>query len=164
MREAVRGEWQSAQLVAKAQLGDIKLVHELMEFAIKETKEYLADSDPVDVSEARKVLARFFRNAVRRRRRADFRYSFLGLGTNVEAVASATYQQANSIEARLDLDEVLRDTPPEIRYALLMRYGARKSWEEVAAELMKSKDAIRVKCERELLRIRRRMGIRTRSE
>ena len=155
----MRAEWRSAQLVAKAQLGDVRLAHELMEAAIGETKEYLADSDPVEVDDARKVLARFFRNAVRRKQRSDLRFSFRGIAADIEALASTNREPSSAIDARLDLDTILRDTPPEIRYALLARYGARRQWEDVALELKKSKDALRVRCERELRRIRQRLRI-----
>jgi DNA-directed RNA polymerase specialized sigma24 family protein len=162
VRAAIRAEWRNARHLARTQLGDETAAHALMELAIDQTKEYLADGPPVDVEEARDALARFYRNAVRRRRRADGRLSYRGAGPDIELLAPDTTSDSNSVDAALDLDTILRDTPADLRLALLMRYGARSRWEEVAEELSKSKDAIRMSCQRELDRIRKKLGIRGR--
>ena len=60
VREAVRAEWAVAQQIARA------LARELMESAIEQTHEYLADQLPVTVDEAHKVLNLHYRNGVRR--------------------------------------------------------------------------------------------------
>src|SRR5258708_1408171 len=164
VRAAVKAEWRNARFAAKAQLGDGALAHELMESAISETKEYLADLEPVDVEEARKILARFYGNAIKRMRRSNFRLSFRGTGADFDFLSRATPSTSKSVEAKLDLDTILRDTPAELRHALLMRYGTQSRWEEAAEELAKSKDSIRMNCQRELDRIRRRLGIRGRTE
>jgi DNA-directed RNA polymerase specialized sigma24 family protein len=164
VRAAVKAEWRNARFAAKAQLGDGALAHELMESAISETKEYLADLEPVDVQEARKILARFYGNAIKRMRRSNFRLSFRGTGADFEFLSPSTPSTSKSVEAKLDLDTILRDTPAELRHALLMRYGTQSRWEEVAEELTKSKDSIRMSCQRELERIRRKLGIRGRTE
>jgi hypothetical protein len=144
VRAAIRAEWRNARYLARTQLGDETAAHSLMEQAIDQTREYLADGPPVNVEKAREALARFYRNAVRRRRRADNKLSYRGTGPDIEILAPDTNSAVNSVDAALDLDTILRDTPADLRLALLMRYGARSRWEEVGEELSKSKDAIRM--------------------
>lgn len=162
VRAAVRIEWQEARQIAAAQLGDETLAPELMELAIQQTAECLADSSPVGVEEAREILARFYRNAVRRRSRTDRRYLFRGTGAEVEILSPPGDSSIRVVEAELDLDTILSDTPPELRYAMLMRFGARSQWKDVAKETSKSVNAIRMSCQRELNRIRRKFGLRDR--
>jgi DNA-directed RNA polymerase specialized sigma24 family protein len=164
VRAAVRSEWQLAKQIAAAQLGDERLAPELMELAIQQTAEYLAELSPIDSEEARPILARFYRNEVRRRWRADSRLNFRGTATDVEVVAPSDDLGFSVVEAEHDLDIMLRETPAELRRAMLMRYGARSRWSEVAQEMAKSKDAIRKSCQRELNRIRKRLGLRERAE
>lgn len=164
VRAAIRAEWRNARYLARTQLGDETAAHSLMEQAIDQTREYLADGPPVNVEEAREALARFYRSAVRRRRRADNKLSYRGTGPDIEILAPDTNSAVNSVDAALDLDTILRDTPADLRLALLMRYGARSRWEEVGEELSKSKDAIRMSCQRELERIRNKLGIRGRAK
>lgn len=162
VRAAVKAEWPKARLAAKAQLGDGTLAHELMESAISETKEFLADLEPVGVEEARKILSRFYGNAIRRKRRSHSRLSFLGTSADFDNLTPSVPSTTKSVDARLDLDTILRDTPTPLRHALLMRYGAQSHWDEVAEEVAKSKDSIRMGCQRELDRIRKKLGIRGR--
>jgi DNA-directed RNA polymerase specialized sigma24 family protein len=159
MRDAVRVQWPEAQQITVANLGDDTLARELMEQAIRQTTEHLETMDPVGVDQARALLARHFRNAVRRRSRAERKFSFRGSATDVEVLSQPIAPAARAVEATLDLRTLLRDTPPDIRRAMLMRYGARNRWEEIGRELAKSKDAIRMSCQRELSRIRKRIGI-----
>jgi DNA-directed RNA polymerase specialized sigma24 family protein len=159
VRAAVRAEWPEAQQVARSQLGDEALARELMESAIEQTHEYLAGGLPVTVEEARRVLHLHYRNGVRRRKRANSRLILRGTGADLEGTAISANSSLESVEARLDVDTILRDTPMEMRQALLARYGARGRWEEVAAELSKSKDSIRVASKRELERLRAKLGI-----
>jgi len=166
LRAAVRAEWPDAQQIAAARLGDASLAHELMEQAIEETKEGLEamSAADADVDEARQLLSRHYRNAVRRWSRSESKFVFRGTATDIEVLSPPTAPAVPAIEAKLDLNTVLQDTPPELRRALLMRYGSRTRWEDVAEELAKSKDAIRMSCQRELNRIRKKLGIRGRSE
>jgi hypothetical protein len=64
-------------------------VHELMELAVLQTGEHLADRSPIGVDEAREILARFYRNAVRRRQRANNKFSFRGTASELEFLASS---------------------------------------------------------------------------
>ena len=162
MRAAIKAEWKNAQYLASAQLGDETLAYELMDLAIDQTKEYLANLSPIGNDEAQEILARYYRNAVRRTRRANGKFQYQGTGSDVELLSTPIHTAMEAVEAELDLDTILRDTPADLRRAMLMRFGARRQWEEVARETGKSKDAIRMSCLREFNRIRRKLGIRER--
>lgn len=159
MRAAVRVQWPEAQQIAVANLGDDTLARELMEQAIRQTTEHLETMDPVGVDQARELLAKHFRNAVRRKSRAERKFSFRGSATDIELLSEPIAPLARAVEAELDLKSLLRNTPPDIRRAMLMRYGARSRWEDIGRDLARSKDAIRMSCQRELNRIRKKMGI-----
>jgi DNA-directed RNA polymerase specialized sigma24 family protein len=131
-----------------------------MEIAIQEAKEELADSAPVEIEEVRKLLRRSYNNALRREHRAKARLAYSGIGAELEVLLPPAAPTIDPINAQHDLATILRDTPPDVRRALLMRYGARSRWEEIAEEMDTSKDAIRLRCQRELSRIRKRIGIR----
>ncbi|WP_263357695.1 sigma-70 RNA polymerase sigma factor region 4 domain-containing protein [Acidicapsa ligni] len=162
VRAAVRGAWPEAQQIAHNQLGDETLAPELMEIAIQQTAEYLADSPPIEVEAAQVHLERFYRNAVRRRKRANQRLSFRGTANDIEFLLPPTKSFEDEVEAEIDLDTILDETPQDLRHAMLMRFGARSSWKDVSVESSKSIDAIRMGCHREIDRIRRRLGIRVR--
>jgi DNA-directed RNA polymerase specialized sigma24 family protein len=163
VRAAVRTEWPEARQVAATHLGDETLAPEIMEHAIQQTAEHLADLSPIGSDEARAILGRFYRNEVRRRQRSGSRLSFWGSTAEIDHLSPSADLGFPVVEAELDLDTVLRDTPLELRRAMLMRYGARSRWSEVAEEMTKSKEAIRKSCQRELTRIRKRLGIRERA-
>jgi hypothetical protein len=160
MRAAVRAEWPSSKRLAEVQLGDVGRAHELMEIAIGEVKDQLAESTPLEADRVRELLRRSYNNALRRERRALSRLSYSGTGADLEILLPSVGPSTDPINAQHDLATILRDTPPDVRRALLMRYGARSRWEEVAEEMQKSKDAVRHRCQRELNRIRKRLGIR----
>jgi DNA-directed RNA polymerase specialized sigma24 family protein len=84
---------------------------------------------------------------------------FRGSATDIEALSEPTAPGVTSVEADLDLKSLLRDTPSDLRRAMLLRYGALNQWDEIGKILGESKDAIRMNCQRELNRIRRRIGI-----
>jgi RNA polymerase sigma factor (sigma-70 family) len=152
-------EWRQAEQIAAMYLGDETMVHELMELAILQTGEHLADLSPISVEEARAILARFYRNAVRRRQRANSKFSFRGSASELELLASSRDAAVPALEAERDLEAILRETPPDLRRAMLMRYGAHTPWEDIAREMSTSKEAIRKRCQRELGRIRRKLRI-----
>jgi DNA-directed RNA polymerase specialized sigma24 family protein len=164
VREAVRAEWPIARQIALAQLGDETLARELMEFAIEQTHEYLASQPPVTVEGTRKILNVCYRNAVRRQRRATSRLILRGSSVDLEPLAASVSSAANGIEARLDIDTILRDTPTDMRHVLLARYGARTHWDDLAKSFGTSKDAIRMASRRELERLRTKLGIRQRGK
>jgi DNA-directed RNA polymerase specialized sigma24 family protein len=159
VRGAVREIWQEAQQIAIAQLGDETLASELMEVAIQQTAEQLANSSPIGVAATQEILSRFYRNAVRRRKRTIERIVFRGTTREIEFLLPPVKSFENAVEADIDLDTILDETPPDLRRAMLMRLGARSSWKDVAQETGKSIDAIRMGCRREIDRIRRRFRI-----
>lgn len=158
VRAAVRAEWATAQQIARAQLGDEALARELMESAIAQTHEYLAGQLQATVDEARKILNIHYRNGVRRQKRVNSRLVLRGTGADLESVLPSSISSVDRVDAHLDLDTILRNTPPDMRYALLARYGARRRWDEVAAELSRSKDSLRMASKRELDRLRLKLG------
>lgn len=160
---AVEAEWQRACEIAVTRLGDNTLAPELMELAIQQTAEYLADLSPIGIEEVRAILVRFYRNAVRRRQYADKRLNFRGTSADIEVLAESRSHASPAIEAKVDLATLLRDTPDDLRQAMLLRYGARGRWNEVAEEMSKSEEAVRKSCQRELIRIRNRLGLKERA-
>jgi hypothetical protein len=160
VRAAVRLGWREAVDIAVVQLGDDSLAPELMELAIQQTAEHLAGLSPIDADEASEILLHFYRNAVRRRQRSDAHLQFLGTNAEVDVLSPSMNGFEKSVEAEIDLDTILDDTPPDVRLAMLMRLGARRSWKEIASATSKSVDAIRMSCIRELSRVRKRFGIR----
>jgi hypothetical protein len=157
---AVEAEWQRACEIAVTRLGDNTLAPELMELAIQQTAEHLADLSPIGIEEVRAILVRLYRNAVRRRQYADKRLNFRGISADVEVLAESRNHASAAVEAKLDLATLLRDTPDDLRKAMLLRYGARDRWNEVAEEMSKSEEAVRKSCQRELIRIRNRLGLK----
>jgi len=161
---AVKEEWPNAQQMAATRLGDSSLAHELMEQAIEETKEHLKVMTAVEIDEARRMLSHSYGNAVRRYQRSERKFVFRGTTTDIEICSRPTSPAVSPIEAELDLSSVLGQTDPETRRALLLRYGSQNTWEDVAQQMGKSPDAIRMSCQRELRRIRKRLGIGGQSE
>lgn len=159
---AVDSEWQRVCEIAVTRLGDDTLAPEMMELAIRQTAEYLADLSPTGIEEVRAILVRFYRNAVRRRQYADRKLNFRGTSADVEVLAESRSHASPAIEATLDLATLLRDTPDDLRRAMLLRYGARDRWNEVAEEMSKSEEAVRKSCQRELIRIRNSFGLKER--
>jgi DNA-directed RNA polymerase specialized sigma24 family protein len=158
VRAAVGLELQEARQIAAAHLGDEALASEIMELAIQQTAGYPAELSPVGIEEVRAILARAYHNEVRRRRRAGNKFSFRGTATEVEILSPFTDLSFTAVEAELDLDKMLRETPADLRAGMLLRYGARRRWSEVAQEVAQPKEAVRKRCEREMERIRKRLG------
>lgn len=162
VRTAVEMNWHEAAQAAIAQQGDDSFVSEMMERAIDRTVNRLAEGDPIGVEDTRQVLGHFYSLEVKRRRDASKRLSYPGsaLESTPDIAAAKRFTHA---EAELDLEAILRDTRPEVRIALLMRYGGCARWSEVAARMATTEDAVRKSCRRELKRIRQRLGIPDRS-
>lgn len=153
LHEAVHAEWPGAVAMAEAQLGDDPSPRELMEYAIAQAQEALADQRDASIEEVRRVLMRCYKNAVRRARRQRARLSLWGSSQDFEGIPSPFSSNTRWVEARLDVAKLLRDTPEEVKHALLLRYGVRSSWEEIANETRSTKDGIRMRCKRELQRL-----------
>lgn len=158
LREAVRSEWTHAIDIAVSQLGDDANARELMEVAILQTQELLVDRSEVSLQDVQQTLMRSYRNAIRRTYRQQAKLSLRGTSGDLERVSTPVWDHSNMVAARVDLEAILQDTPDDIRHALLMRYGARSSWKEIAAETGNTKDGIRMRCKRELSRIAEQFG------
>jgi DNA-directed RNA polymerase specialized sigma24 family protein len=159
LRESVRAEWPAAIRLAKAKLGDDVMAREMMETAIQQTQEFFADERPTEIEDVRRTLRRFYWNALRRERRKSSKLSLWGLSNNLEVLLPPDTATAERITARIDVNTVLQETPPQLRHALLTRYGARAHWQDVANEVAKSVDAIRMQCARELRHLRAKLNV-----
>ena len=164
VRAAVRTEWPLARKAAVANLGDESFAPELMERAIQQTVEYLEEIPPITIEETCVILGRFYQNAISRKRYDNKKLDYVGTATDVEVLAPSSNHLVSAIEAKAGLAKILRDTSPELRTAMLMRYGVRSRWDEIAQEMSKSKEAVRKSCQREMKRIRKRLGVRDRAE
>lgn len=159
IRAAIRSEWAGARKLAARHLRDEALAFELMEQAVQQTMEYLEEFSPIGIEETRVILIRFYRNAVRRRQYAGEKLAYCGSAKDMEGLTPVHDLPFSPLEAKLDLDLLLRETPVELRQAMLLRYGARNRWKEIGWELSKSREAVRKGCQRELKRLRRRLGV-----
>jgi DNA-directed RNA polymerase specialized sigma24 family protein len=125
--------------MATAKFGDDAMAHELMELALTQTQEFYSD--------------------IRRESRRQYKLCLWGLANNLEVRLPPAASSSESVEAKVDIDAVLDRTAPEVRYALLMRFGARARWKDVADELAQSPDSVRIRCQRELKRLRTMLNI-----
>ena len=139
--------------MAESQLGDDPGARELMECAIAQAQKILVDQREASIDDVRQVLMRCYKNAVRRARRRQARMILWGSSGNLEGIAAPVSSDTRQVEARLDVAKLLRDTPEDVKHALLLRYGVRFSWEEIADETRRTKDGIRMRCKRELKRL-----------
>jgi DNA-directed RNA polymerase specialized sigma24 family protein len=152
---AVEKHWPDAQRSAASVLGDESLAAEIMEGAIEQAVTYLADHPSEDHEDVSAVLSRFCKLEVRRRRKQRAQF-VLGDFVSEMSTYSSTISAA---DAAIDAERILADASPEVREAMMMRYGSSDSWSDVAAKTATSPEAIRKKCKRCIDRIRQRLGI-----
>jgi DNA-directed RNA polymerase specialized sigma24 family protein len=157
VRAAVERHWPETQRAAATVLGDESLAAEIMEGAIKQAVAYLADHPPEGQEEVSGVLSRFCRQEVRRRRKERMQVVFIDFSDVPEA--SSSNSKISAAEAAIDAERILADAPPNVREAMMMRYGSSESWSDVAARTLSSPEAIRKKCKRYLDHIRQKLGI-----
>ncbi len=159
LRTAIGMELEKAREAARTHLGDEHLASEMMELAIRQTAEYLAERAPIGVEEVRLILMRFYRNEIRRRQRSSRMLDCRGTATDIEWLLPSVDCSFASVEAKLDLDALLSDAPTELRCAMLLRYGSRRQWREVAEIMSRSKEATRKLCGRQMRKLRKRLGL-----
>jgi DNA-directed RNA polymerase specialized sigma24 family protein len=157
LRAAVERQWPSLQRAASSALGDESLAGEIMDGAIEGTVAYLADHPPEDLGEVDTVLSRLCSNELGRRRRLKKHLVFIDSSSVAETCASDSALSAT--DAAIDIEKILRDAPPKVREAMMMRYGSSESWRDVAARTATTPAAIRMSCKRFLDRIREKLGI-----
>jgi DNA-directed RNA polymerase specialized sigma24 family protein len=157
MRAAVEQHWPDVQRAAESVLGDEALAAEIMEGAIEQAVAYLADHPPEDQEHVNAILSRFCREEVGRRRKQKARLVFIDSSATSEPPASDT--EFSAADAAIDAEKILRDAPPMVREAIMMRYGSSDSWDEVAAMTATTPAAIRMSCKRFIDRMRRKLGI-----
>jgi len=156
LQTAAEAYWQDARRIVAARVGDESLAAELLEAAVRKTADHFSNSPPAKTEEVVARLGQFFRSEVRRKARKYKRLVFAGSAINLDR--SIGYSGTISVESKIDLDTMLYDTEPEIRAALLSRYGNGESWRNIAKRLGITEDAIRKRCHRVLGRLRRRIA------
>ena len=157
VRIAVEQHWPDLQRAATSVLRDESLATEIMEDAIARAVAYLADHPPENQEYVSEVLSKFCREEVGRRREQKSRLVFIDF--SAASQPSSSYSPFSAADAAIDTEKILRDAPPEVREAMMLRYGSSESWSEVAAVTGSSPAAMRVRCKRFLDRIRRKLLI-----
>jgi DNA-directed RNA polymerase specialized sigma24 family protein len=156
MRDAVEQHWPATERAAASILGDESLATEIMEQAIERAVAYLADHPPKDPEDVSAVLSRFCREEVGRRRKERAQFVFIDFSAVSQPSSSYPFSAA---DAAIDAETILREAPPGVRQAMMLRYGSSESWGEVASVTGTSVAAIRMSCRRFLDRIRQKLGI-----
>jgi DNA-directed RNA polymerase specialized sigma24 family protein len=157
MRDAVELHWPATERAAGSILGDESLAAEIMEQAIERAVAYLADHPPRDQEDVSGVLSRFCREEVGRRRKERAQFVFIDFSGVSHPSSSDT--PFTAADAAIDAETILREAPPSVREAMMLRYGSSESWGEVASVTGTSVAAIRMSCRRFLDRIRQKLGI-----
>jgi hypothetical protein len=98
--------------------------------AIEQAVDYLADHSPRDQDDVSAVLSRFCRQEVSRRRKERNQFIFIDFTFASETPWS--YTPFSAADAAIDVERILRDAPPNVREAMLMRYGSSESWNDFA--------------------------------
>ncbi len=157
VRQAIEQHWSDLQRASASVLGDASLATEIMEWAIERAVAYLSDHPPKNQDEVSQILSRLLKEEVARRRKRNSHLVFIEFSGSSEPSSSDTpFSAAN---AAIDAERILQTAPPDVREAVMLRYGSSESWREVAARTASSPEAIRKKCNRFLDRIRRKLGI-----
>ena len=138
-------------------LGDEALAAEIMEFAIEEAVAYLTDHPPESHEDVNATLARFWREEVGDRRKQNAHLVFIDFSAAAEPSSPDT--PFPGADAAVDVEMILRDAPPKVREAMMMRYGSSDSWNDVAAMTATTPAAIRMRCKRFIDSIRRELRI-----
>ncbi|MBS1805511.1 MAG: sigma-70 family RNA polymerase sigma factor [Acidobacteria bacterium] len=157
MRAAVEQHWPDVLRTAGSVLGDEALAAEIMEQAIEQAVAYLTDHPPENHDHVNAILARFWREEIGRRRKQNAHLVFIDFSAAAEPSSPETPFPA--ADAAIDAERILRDAPPKVREAIMMRYGSSDSWKDVAARTATTPASIRMSCKRFIDRIRRELGI-----
>ncbi|HLH36395.1 MAG TPA: hypothetical protein VKX41_17115 [Alloacidobacterium sp.] len=157
MRAAVEQHWPDVQRTAESVLGDEALAAEIMEEAIEQAVAYLTDLPPEKHEDVNGILSRFWREEIGRRRKQNAHLVFIDFSAAAEPTSPDTPFPA--ADAAIDAERILRDAPPKVREAIMMRYGSSDSWIDVAAMTATTPAAIRMSCKRFIDRIRRQLRV-----
>jgi RNA polymerase sigma factor (sigma-70 family) len=157
VRTAVEKHWPDTLHAARSILGDENLASDIMERAIEQAVAYLADHPPENHEDVSAILSRYCRQEVGRRHKERAQFVLIDFSAGIET--SSSHSPFSAAEAAIDAEIILRDAPPDVRKAMLMRYGNSESWSDVAATMATSANAIRKRCKRGLDRIREKLGI-----
>jgi DNA-directed RNA polymerase specialized sigma24 family protein len=151
---AVANIQQRAHRIALSHLGDESLAMEMIEIAIDKAVQRLQLKSQASPEEVMQLLERLYLQEVRQRRKANNRLVLVGASEDLPS--KATQNPQSLVDSAIDLEIILRDIPPEVRLALLLRYS-RSRWNEIAAVLGTTEASIRLRCKRALNRIRQKL-------
>jgi DNA-directed RNA polymerase specialized sigma24 family protein len=146
VRTAIERHWPDTLHVARSILGDENLASDIMERAIEQAVAYLADLAPENHEDVSAILSRFCRQEVGRRHKERAQFVLIDFSTGTET--SCSHSPFSAAEAAIDAERIVRDAPPDVREAMLMRYGNSDFWSDIAATMATSANAIRKKCKR----------------
>jgi DNA-directed RNA polymerase specialized sigma24 family protein len=154
LHTAVGNIWGRAHHIARSQLGDEAVAHEIIEAAIEKTLRRLQEDGHRTAEDVARLLERSLQQEVRRRRRAAKRLVYMG--SNQELPPGSPQNPHALVDSAIDLEVILHGVSSSVRFALLLRYS-RFRWSEVAAVLGTTEAAIRLRCKRALDKIRQKL-------
>jgi len=154
LQAAAQNIWRQAHHVAREQLGDETLALEIIEAAMEKAAPHLREGPPRGTDEVAFLLKRLFIQEVRRRRKSNNRLVFVGSSHELRSESTGSSQAR--VDSAIDLELILHNVPPDVRFALLLRYSKFR-WSEVAAVLATTESAVRLRCKRALDRIRQKL-------
>lgn len=107
-----------------------------MEWAIERAVAYLSDHPPKNQDEVSQILSRLLKEEVGRRRKRNSHLVFIEFSGSSEPSSSDT--PFSAADAAIDAERILQTAPPDVREAVMLRYGNSESWREVAARTASS--------------------------
>jgi DNA-directed RNA polymerase specialized sigma24 family protein len=151
---AVSNIWLRAHRIARSQLGDESQTLEMIEIAIGKAVDRLQLNSQASPEEVTQLLERLYLQEVRHRRKANNRIVLVGASEDLPS--TSTHHPQSLVDSAIDLDIILQNILPEVRFALLLRYSQSR-WNEIAAVLGTTEASIRLRCKRALNRIRQKL-------
>jgi DNA-directed RNA polymerase specialized sigma24 family protein len=126
----------------------------MIEIAIGKAVDRLQLNSQASPEEVTQLLERLYLQEVRHRRKANNRIVLVGASEDLSS--TSTHHPQSLVDSAIDLDIILQNIPPEVRFALLLRYSQSR-WNEIAAVLGTTEASIRLRCKRALNRIRQKL-------
>jgi DNA-directed RNA polymerase specialized sigma24 family protein len=126
----------------------------MIEIAIGKAVDRLQLNSQASPEEVTQLLERLYLQEVRHRRKANNRLVLVGVSEDLPS--NSTQNPQSQVDSAIDLEIILHNIPPEVRFALLLRYSQSR-WNEIAAVLGTTEASIRLRCKRALNRIRQKL-------
>jgi DNA-directed RNA polymerase specialized sigma24 family protein len=126
----------------------------MIEIAIGKAVDRLQLNSQASPEEVTQLLERLYLQEVRHRRKANNRLVLVGVSEDLPS--NSTQNPQSQVDSAIDLEIILHNIPPEVRFALLLRYSQSR-WNDIAAVLGTTEASIRLRCKRALNRIRQKL-------